>query len=465
MRHLGRSNTTLREPPIATDWEGFVDNFITTDWETPPITLPKESYTTDWEGVAPCTATSNYDRLGDPLCAAIATDWEGTGNHSGVMLRHDTEKGRRVVMAKPKAIGRTMKAAHQLRLAGKGELAMAVELIDVHTPKNQELSLLARRCLLLMLEAAAGDAWVPEPHCISKKDLRGNHRAMDRIRPAFEELMSVWFSHGDTLGGKKSTRMFHLLETINDQDDESGSAFVEFQFTERARQMLERSEVYARLSKEAIIKFQSRYSLRMYEIGAAIYGKRDPTWTGEVAELRKLLQVPKDTYPNFSDFRKRVLEPARGEIEQLAEFSFTWEEFTIGRQVKRICMTFTPKPSRQALAAAEENSRHSVGRGARRTGTAEKIVGIADITAKFAAQLTVSDLRWPHDDDINDYQDDRIELYRIGREGGGGHAVARLSAAYVQHMGDKRFELTGERLRSSWKGFVESKAATWKSVG
>ncbi|KPF78348.1 hypothetical protein IP88_04155 [alpha proteobacterium AAP81b] len=369
-------------------------------------------------------------------------------------------------MSKPKSIGRTMKAAHQLRLVGKGELAMAVELIDVHTPKNQELSLIARRCLLLMLEAAAGDAWKPEAHRIAKKDLRGNHRAMDRVRPAFEELMSVWFSHADMLGGKKSTRMFHLLETINDQDDDGASAFVEFQFTERARQMLERSEVYARLSKEAIIKFQSRYSLRMYEIGAAIYGKRDPTWTGEVTELRKLLQVPKEAYPNFSDFRKRVLEPAKAEIAQLAEFDFTWEEFTAGRQVKRIRMTFTPKPGRMALAAAEENNRHSIGRVARRNDEVERIVDAGEITRNLAARLTVAnaDLRWPTDDDINDYQDDRIELYRIGASGGGGHSIERLASAYVKHMGDKRFELTGERLRSSWRGFVEGKAKTWKSV-
>ena len=144
--------------------------------------------------------------------------------------------------------------------------------------------------------------------------------------------MGVWFSHADTLGKAKSTRMFHLLEGINDQDDEAASAFVEFTFTARARQMLERSEVYARLSREAIIKFQSRYSLRLYEIGAAIYCKRDPTWSGEVGELRKLLHVTPDTYPNFSDFRKRVLEPAKAEIAQLAEFDFSWDEITSGRQ-------------------------------------------------------------------------------------------------------------------------------------
>ena len=365
-----------------------------------------------------------------------------------------------------------MKAAHQLKLAGKGELAMAVELIDVHTPKNQELSLIARRCLLMMLEAAAGDAWKPEPHRIAKKDLRGTHKAMDRVRPAFEELMGVWFSHADTLGKAKSTRMFHLLEGINDQDDETASAFVEFTFTARARQMLERSEVYARLSREAIIKFQSRYSLRLYEIGAAIYCKRDPTWAGEVGELRKLLHVTPDTYPNFSDFRKRVLEPAKAEIAQLAEFDFSWEEITSGRQVRRIRMVFTAKPGSAALAAAEENDRHSAGRKPRREGDVEHIV------ASLASKLTVTDQRhpptlngatgeelvWPRDDDLNDYESALRPLYLIARSHGGGHSVERLAHAYAQHMGDKRHQLRGDRLRASWEGFVAGKARFWRPV-
>jgi hypothetical protein len=375
-------------------------------------------------------------------------------------------------MARPKSIGRTMKAAHQLKLAGKGELAMAVELIDVHTPKNQELSLIARRCLLMMLEVAAGDAWKPEPHRIAKKDLRGSHKAMDRVRPAFEELMGVWFSHADTLGKAKSKRMFHLLEGINDQDDEASSAFVEFTFTARARQMLERSEVYARLSREAIIKFQSRYSLRLYEIGAAIYCKRDPTWSGEVAELRKLLHVTPDTYPNFSDFRKRVLEPAKAEIAQLAEFDFSWEEITSGRQVRRIRMIFTAKPGHAALAAAEENERHSVGRKPRREGD------VVQIVTAIATKLTVTDQRpapalsapaadelvWPKDDDLNDYDEALRPLYLIARSHGGGHSVERLSYAYVQHMGDKRHLLRGDRLKASWQGFVAGKARTWVPV-
>lgn len=366
-------------------------------------------------------------------------------------------------MSKSVTVGRTMRVAHKLKAAGVGEMAMAVELIDIHTPKDQELSLLARRSLLLMLEAAAGDAWKPQAHRIAKRELRGKHATMLHVRSAFGELMTVWFSHGDVLDGKPSTRMFHLIEEIHDQDDNRASAFVEFKFSSRACQLLERSDVYARLSREAIVKFRSAYSLRMYEIGSALYGRRDPVWRGNVQELRRLLQVPEGTYTNFADLRRRVLEPARDEIGQLAEFVLSWVEAKKGRQVLAVDLRFTPKAGRLALAAAEENQRHSAGRGARRDGTDEQLVepsAVAGMIGRAAAALAT--LSWPSDDVVTPYGAD--ELHRIAVEHGGGHAVDRLAAAYARHLGDKRLELTGDRLRSSWRGFCEAKARQWRKL-
>ena len=359
-----------------------------------------------------------------------------------------------------------MKVAHQLKTAGAGDMALAVELIDIHLPRgDQELSLVARRSLLLMLEAAAGDAWKYEFHRIAKRDLRGKHAAMEHVRAAFGELMGVWFSHGDVLDGKVATRRFHLLDEITDQNDNITSAFVEFRFAKRACELLERSEVYARLSREAIIKFRSAYSLRMYEIGSALYGRRDPVWRGNVQELRKLLHVPQKTYTNFADLRRRVLEPARDEISHLAEFNLAWRETKKGRQVLSVELRFTSKAGPMALAAAEENKRHSTGRQARRGGTAETIVDpaiVAGVIHRTAASLTTA-LAWPADDVLSAYGDTGA-LYRIAVENGGGHAVERIVSAYAKHMGAKRLELTGDRLRSSWRGFCEAKAKQWAEI-
>lgn len=360
-------------------------------------------------------------------------------------------------------IGRTMRVAHKLRASG--DMAVAHELIDIRLPRgDQELSLMARRSLLLMLEAAAGDAWRYEFHRIAKQTLRGKHKDMSHVRRALDELMGVWFATPDMLDGKAAIRRFHLLDEVADHNDNIASAFIEFRFSKRACELLQRSDVYARLSREAIVKFRSAYALRMYEVGSALYGRRDPIWRGNVQALRKLLHVPDKVYTNFADLRRRVLEPARDELDQLSEFDLSWTERTKGRQVIEVELRFTAKGGRMALAAAEENKRHSSGRRARRDGTAETIVDPAEVArliSRTAANLT-ADLAWPANDVVSPYSGE--ELHRIGVEHGGGHAVTRLASAYVAFMGDKRRELTGDRLRSSWAGFCATKAEQWGKV-
>ena len=157
-----------------------------------------------------------------------------------------------------------------------------------------------------------------------------------------------------------------------------------------------------------------------------------------------------------------MLEPAREELAQLAEFDLTWHEAKKGRQVLRVDLRFTPKPGRLAFAAAEENQRHSAGRRARRYGTTEAIVDPAEVASmigRTTARLTAN-LTWPADDGVSAYAGDS-ELYRIGVEHGGAHSVDRLASAYVKFMGDKRRELAGDRLRSSWRGFCEARARQW----
>lgn len=371
-------------------------------------------------------------------------------------------------MRKPDSIGRTMRVAHQLKAEGAGEVAVAHELIEIRVARGDaDLSLVARRALLLMLEAAAGDAWRYQFHRIAKAELRGSHRSLEHVRPALDELTSIVFTMPDTLEGKPATRRFPLLDEIADHNDNVASALIEFRFSRRACDILRQSDVYARLSREAIVRFQSRYSLRCYEVGSVLYNRRNPTWRGDVEALRALLHVPAGTYPNFADFRRRVLEIARDELHQLAEFDMSWTEQRRGRQIIGIELRFTGKPGRKALAAAEERARHSAGRRVRRDATAETLVAPGDVAAlvgRTAASLSaLPPLQWPADDSVSEFDKD-AELYRIGVAHGGGHAVDRLARAYAEFMGDTRLALTGERLRSSWRGFCDAKAAQWREV-
>src|SRR3546814_20030924 len=55
-------------------------------------------------------------------------------------------------------------------------------------------------------------------------------------------------------------------------------------------------------------------------------GRRNPTWSGTVDELRERLGAPSNSMPNFSDFSRLVLTPGQAEIDHLAAFTMDWVE-------------------------------------------------------------------------------------------------------------------------------------------
>ena len=61
------------------------------------------------------------------------------------------------------------------------------------------------------------------------------------------------------------------------------------------------------------------------------------TWTIDLDELKKMLMVDKiKTYDNFKDFRKKVLEVAQKEINDLTDTDIYFETITKGRKVVKI---------------------------------------------------------------------------------------------------------------------------------
>lgn len=370
-------------------------------------------------------------------------------------------------------LGRTMKAAHQLALAGGSELAVAGELLEVYTTDGRPLSLVGRRTFLLMCAAAAGDAWNDRIFKITKSDIRGSHRGVEPLDRAIDDVSRLQIRAPGVSGrGRPARDRINVFSRVRDENDDMSSAWVEFRFSSEARELLAASDIYARLTRSAVVKFRSVYSLRLYELGCLLMRRRDSSISLEVGELREKLQVPPETYTNFKDLRRRVLEQAKKELDHLAPFDFSWEERTVtprSRVIQSVRLRFPPKQPMAALLAMEETERHSAGRAARREGTVEEIVDPGNVVAlpQAAKPLPETDgveLQWPRDDDVTDYDPRTAELYRLAVGKGGGHAVSRLAAAYVQQMGERRFALSGERLRKSWAGFVESKAKAWQPV-
>lgn len=120
-------------------------------------------------------------------------------------------------------------------------------------------------------------------------------------------------------------------------------------------------EKYLSYGLKNILRMKSQYSIRMYELLKAYYdmkigqtdqrtvtekGKEPKSvlWTIDLDELKKKLIVDGiKSYENYKDFRKKVLEIAQKEINELTDMNFYFEPILKGRKTVKIKFTITSK--------------------------------------------------------------------------------------------------------------------------
>jgi hypothetical protein len=358
----------------------------------------------------------------------------------------------------PEAPGRAMRVAAALRAKGGDEFAKPGNIIEVKFVKGESLSLTASRLLALMILTAGGDAWEDKPHRMRKADIRRGHKGNERITDMLQELHRTLFAVDDrSWRGKKATTLFSLISRSREETEENGgeAGWIEWEFTPDARKMIQASETYAVLNRQAVLGFRSNYALKLYELGALRLHRRQATWKGDMTALRAALGIPPDVYTDFAQLRRKVLEKAKAEIDQLAHFRVEWREIRQGRTVAEIEFRFEPKGAPEVIETVDELDRHSSGRKERRDGTVEQVVstdGGKCITAKSSRARKIDEPLFPRGS-ISFGHD---EIVGIARQFGGGWDVELIAQSFRDHMGSRLDKLRGAKLAAAWKGFCES---------
>ncbi len=354
--------------------------------------------------------------------------------------------------------GRAMRVAAALQAKGGDEFAKPGSIIEVKFVKGESLSLTASRLLALMILTAGGDAWEDRPHRMRKADIRRGHKGNERITDMLQELHRTLFAIDDrSWRGKKATTLFSLISRSREETEEDGgeAGWIEWEFTPDARQLIQASETYAVLNRQAVLGFRSNYALKLYEIGALRLHRRQATWKGDMAALRAALGIPPDVYADFAQLRRKVLEKAKAEIDQLAHFRVDWKETRKGRAVTEIEFRFEPKGAPDVLDTVDELDRHSAGRKERRSGSVEAIVPSDGVNARRPparlAEVKVLDETFP----FGSLQYGHDDLLAIGRQYGGGWDVDLIAKGFRDHMGARLDKLRGVKLTAAWKGFCE----------
>lgn len=366
---------------------------------------------------------------------------------------------------------RAMRVAAALARKGGEEFVKPGRLVEVRFVRGQSLSLTASRLLALMILTAGGDAWRDMSHRMRKSDIRRGHKGNERIVDMLEELHRTLFAEDDkSWRGKRATKRFSLIqaswEEVEDEGKETG--WIEWQFTPDARRLIQESQTYAVMNRQAVLGFRSAYSLKLYEEGALRLHRRQPVWKVDMVGFRAALGIDPDKYSDFAQLRRKVLQVAKSEIDQLAHFTVEWDEVRRGRQVIELVFRFAPKDAPAQIETVDELSRHASGRKARRDDNVEAVAIegpavapelisrlVAETTSKLSAPGQVprekfavfpsGSLRYGGE-----------EFHNVGVAHGGGWDVDGIAEVYRKEMGDRLKSLKGVKLERSWRGFCES---------
>jgi hypothetical protein len=355
--------------------------------------------------------------------------------------------------------GRAMRVAAALAAKYGDEFAKPGSIIEVKFVKGESLSLTASRLLALMILRAGGDAWEDRPHRMRKADIRRGHKGNERISDMLEELHRTLFAIDDrSWRGKKATTRFSLISRSSVETEEEGgeAGWIEWEFTPDARKLIQASETYAVLNRQAVLGFRSNYALKLYELGALRLHRRQATWRGDMAALRAALGIPPEVYTDFAQLRRKVLDKAKAEIDQLAHFRVEWRDIRQGRAVTEVEFRFEAKGPPEVLETVEELDRQSGGQRQqqRREGIVESAVlgqGMIATPAKALPKAKPEEVTFPSGTIRYD-----AELTSVARQHGGGWDVDLIAAGFRDTMGERLAKLQGVKLIASWKGFCES---------
>lgn len=92
------------------------------------------------------------------------------------------------------------------------------------------------------------------------------------------------------------------------------------------------------------LHFKSKYTIRLYELFQSVhYHDFEPyTCVFDVEELK--MRCDGSTYPEYRDFKRRILEPSIREINQYSEKNVSYREIKQGRKVLAVEFTVQSKP-------------------------------------------------------------------------------------------------------------------------
>ena len=265
------------------------------------------------------------------------------------------------------------------------------ELIDI--VELSPLTLQDRRIYNLLILNAWDGITQPKEHSIHKRELRGSHHTNERVGESLLRLMGavaqlrIERDAGEGEGLETFTRRVQLLAGTEESARSDGIVY--YSFPAAVRGIIRESSQYARLQKQVMFAFSSKYALALYEMVQKRGNLKFKTSEEfPVDRFRALLGVEEGKLQAFKSFKQRAIDPAVLEVNGLGEFGCKVEPSAhAGRKVTWVRLSWWAKNLDERKVALNELRFSRVGRRARLKG---EVVSIASAGLSLAPPQDVA---------------------------------------------------------------------------
>lgn len=282
-------------------------------------------------------------------------------------------------------------------------IVAAGEMVEMRFPSGSYMSLRAGKLFHLLVQVAGVNIHEDRAQKVTLAWLNETfHVAIPELIELVDELhtttLKIKLTDAD---GRRFTKSGPILSDVEREDSEQAQAEIRFQFSPALRKAIENSSHWAVLSRRAILSFESKYALRLYDFLALRSNLWKTSETFSLDDIREILGVPNGKLTRWQDLKTWTLEPAVAEIGQLGTFYASYNAIKRGRRVIGVELTWGRKDPEAIKETIKELDRPKVGRKARRYGTVDTI----SETEGFERQrlsAALSDARMFQEDDVTD---------------------------------------------------------------
>ena len=363
-------------------------------------------------------------------------------------------------------------------------IAKPEPLVDI--VEMTPLSLEDRRTYNLLIGNAGADIKQKKRHRIERHELTkhtnsNNHDVDARMRRLMSAIAVIKVRHNPN--GKTSTRQIQLLGTT-EIEDRGGP--IDYFFPPELVDVINNTEIFARLHTRVMFELSSKYSLALYEFLQKRKNLRHIDHEIlSVEEVRGLLGVPPEKLKAFGHLNDRAIRPAAREVSFLTEYDIAAEPIRRnGRSVSHIRFSWSRKADLGSqIAAVEELNRSKIGRTSRMIAAAYQIDGyndasagtetvlpsIDEITSSQICDTSVSQpARHLNPDQPSQICDsspglrtrltpqEKHEARTIVREAGTGWCIDEIARQFHEQVDRK----PPDNFTGAWFGFVKNKVKT-----